>query len=98
MSPPFPSHRPSASGSLLFGRKLRLRPGARMRLLQWFQAMDRLSFERLADPGKLPTLDTKLGAGLQKAARGDLARQITLAEEIEAKAADPEDGLRVAQA
>ena len=31
---------------------------------KWFQATDRLSFERLADPGTFPTLDTKLGAGL----------------------------------
>jgi hypothetical protein len=44
-----------------------------------------LTFEELADPGKFPTLDTKLGAGLQKAARGELARRITLTEETEAK-------------
>ena len=45
-----------------------------------------MTFEELADPGKFPTLDTKLGAGLQKAARGELARRITLTEETEAKA------------
>ena len=45
----------------------------------------RLSFEALADPGAFATLDTILGAGLQKAARGDLVRQITLAEEKDAK-------------
>ena len=52
----------------------------------WFQATDRLSFAELASPGVFPTLDTKLGAGVQKAARGELARQITLVEETEAKA------------
>ena len=51
----------------------------------WFQAIDHMSFEALANPGAFSTLDTKLGAALQKAARGDLVRQITLTEEKEAK-------------
>ena len=46
---------------------------------KWRQAFDRRSSNQLADPGELPTLDTKLGAGLQKAAGGDLALHITLA-------------------
>ena len=47
--------------------------------------MDHMSFEALANPRAFSTLDTKLGAALQKAARGDLVRQITLTEEKEAK-------------
>ena len=46
------------------------RPGE---AFKWLQATDCLSLDPLADPGKFPTLDTKLGAGLQKAARGDRA-------------------------
>ena len=32
----------------------------------WFQAIDHMSFEALANPGAFSTLDTKLGAALQK--------------------------------
>ena len=38
---------------------------------KWLQATDRLAFVELASPVLFPTLDTELGAGLQKAARGD---------------------------
>ena len=52
----------------------------------WFQEVDRKSFLKLADPGDFSSLDTKLAAGLIKAARGELGRQISVKGQAMAKA------------
>ena len=79
------SRRCSATGNLPFGRRLRQRPDARMKPSSGFKPLTSdPSLSSQIQESSLPWIPS-WEFGLQKAARGDLARQITLAEETEAK-------------